>query len=244
MAKYKVLSTKKLDPSLVEQAKENDIEIIEQEFISIKPIWTEEKFEEVYSYGDSEQRRKDYAAFTSSNAINAFKKYVHPKGTYYVFGWEIFCLAGKTLTELSEPYAKIIGKVVDTAVDAKSLAEKIIDHGVKEIVFFCGNKRRDELPNILKEAGIKVHEVVVYETIETPIVATVDFDAILFFSPSAVQSFFSVNQIKKTTVCFAIGRTTASSIADFTDNKIVVSESPGQEMILASVNFYFQNLYT
>ena len=100
------------------------------------------------------------------------------------------------------------------------------------------------MPNILKEAGIKVHEVVVYETIETPIVATVDFDAILFFSPSAVQSFFSVNQIKKTTVCFAIGRTTASSIADFTDNKIVVSESPGQEMILASVNFYFQNLYT
>jgi len=33
MVKYKVLSTKKLDPSLVEQAKKNNIEIIEQEFI-------------------------------------------------------------------------------------------------------------------------------------------------------------------------------------------------------------------
>lgn len=151
-------------------------------------------------------------------------------------------MSEKTLAELSEPYAKIIGKVVDTADNAKSLAQTIIQHGVEEIVFFCGNKRRDELPEILKAAGIKVHEVVVYETIETPVVTNDDVDAILFFSPSAVQSFFSVNQLKKNTVCFAIGQTTANSIADFTDNRIVITESPSQEMMLALVNFYFQNM--
>jgi uroporphyrinogen-III synthase len=82
---------------------------------------------------------------------------------------------------------------------------------------------------------------VIYETIETPQVSTEDIDGILFFSPSAVQSFFSVNQLKKETVCFSIGYTTAESVAGFTDNRIIISEAPSQEMILASVHFYFAN---
>jgi uroporphyrinogen-III synthase len=57
-----------------------------------------------------------------------------------------------------------------------------------------------------------------------------------------VQSFFSVNHLKKSTVCFAIGKTTAESIADFTGNKIITSESPSQEMMIASVQNYFQNI--
>lgn len=241
MAKHKVLSTKKLEPSLIEQAREKDIEIIEQEFISVSLIDSEEKFNEVISYADPKQRRIDNIAFTSANAVKALGKFVFRKNTYYVCSWKIFCLSGKTQEELSKPYGNTIGKISNTEADAKSLAKKIIEHKEKEIVFFCGNKRRDELPNILKKAGIKVHEVIVYETVETPAIVTDDFDAVLFFSPSAVQSFFSVNQLKKHTVCFAIGETTADSIADFTDNKIIISESPGQEMMLASVKIYFEN---
>ena len=47
MVKHKVLSTKKLEPSLVEQANQNGIEIIEQEFISVKPILSKEKQDEI-----------------------------------------------------------------------------------------------------------------------------------------------------------------------------------------------------
>ena len=42
---------------------------------------------------------------------------------------------------------------------------------------------------------LSVDEVIVYKTIETPKVLTKQYDGILFFSPSAVKSFFSKNSI-------------------------------------------------
>lgn len=238
MAKHKVLSTKKLEPSLVEQAKENDIEIIEQEFISIKSIRDQAILDKIVSLTNDQIFN---IALTSANAVDALNSYMHVGDTYYVFKWKIFCLSGKTKEAVLN--ARLLEKnIVGEATNARGLAKEIISQGVKEIIFFCGNKRRDELPSILKEAGIKVHEVVIYETVETPEISIADSDAVLFFSPSAVQSFFSVNTLKKDTVCFAIGQTTADSIADFIDNKIIVSEAPSQEMMLASVKFYFQNM--
>jgi uroporphyrinogen-III synthase len=237
MAKYKVLSTKKLLPSLVEQAKQNDIEIIEQDFISVKPILNRETFENILSFALNDKR---VVVLTSSNAVEVLERYMQFEGSACLIDWQVFCLSGKTKETLLNAH-RIEKNILGEAKNAEELSNEIIRHGVKEIVFFCGDKRRDELPTILKAAGIKVHEVVMYETTETPAVATEDIDAIFFFSPSAVQSFFSVNQLKKNTVCFAIGQTTANKIADFTDNQIIISESPSQEMMLASVQFYFQH---
>ncbi len=236
MAKHKVLSTKKLDPSLVQQAKENDIEIVEHEFIRVNTILTKQKWNEIFRLIES---KIEFAVFTSSNAVSALKKYLNDYTNPFETNWMIFSLSGKTKIALEETE---FGTVIETAENGKELAEKIAASKVNEIIFFCGNKRRDELPTLLKDAGVKVHEVVVYETLETPAMATQDIDAVLFFSPSAVQSFFSVNHLKKDTACFAIGQTTAESISDFADNKIIISDSPSQEVLLASVKFYFQNI--
>ena len=236
MAKYKVLSTKKLEPSLVEKAKQHDIEIVEQDFISVNPIWSEETFKEIIGLAEA---GKQHAVFTSSNAVTAVDRYLYGD-TYRVIDWKTYCLSGRTKEAIFN--ARHLEKnIVAEADNATALAQKIIESGVTEVVYFCGNKRREELPTILKNAGVTVHEVVVYETIETPTIATTEIDAVLFFSPSAVQSFFSVNQLNDNTVCFAIGQTTADSVKDFSNNKIIAPESPSQEMMLASVNFFFQN---
>jgi uroporphyrinogen-III synthase len=237
MTKYKVLSTKKLDASLVEKAKENDIEIIEQEAISVHSILTEEKANEIMPFILSKDVQS--VVFTSSNAVETIKKFLRQDDTWIVPNWDVFCISGKT-KDLLHPYINP-SRIIATAEYGKDLAERIIENGVMDVVFFSGNKRRDELPLILKEAGVTIHEIVIYETIETPQVSTEDIDGILFFSPSAVQSFFSVNQLKKETVCFSIGYTTAESVAGFTDNRTIISEAPSQEMILASVHFYFAN---
>jgi uroporphyrinogen-III synthase len=239
MAKYKVLSTKKLEPALVEAAQRENMVITEQEFISVRPIETKEKAKEILDIISS--GKAGYVVFTSANAVTPFEKYFHQQDTFYVVDWKIFCLAGATRDAIMHSHL-IEKNIVDTAASAAALAEKIIAHHIPEIVFFCGDKRRDELPAALRKAGITVHEVVVYETIDTPEITTDDMDGILFFSPSAVRSFFSVNQLKPHTVCFAIGQTTADAIADVTDNKIIISEAPSQEMILAAVQFYFKNI--
>ena len=68
MAKYKVLSTKNLDPSLIEQAKQNDIEIIEQEFISIKPIWNQQTSDAILNL--ITEKKIGTIALTSANAVD------------------------------------------------------------------------------------------------------------------------------------------------------------------------------
>jgi uroporphyrinogen-III synthase len=238
MAKHKVLSTKKLGPSLIDVAKENGIDIIEQEAIKVNPILSKEKWQEILGLLQS---KKQFAVFTSSNAVLSVKKYLHEYVNPFQTNWKIFSLSGKTKEVLDEN-AGLFGTIIGTADNSKSLAEKIVTEKINEVIFFCGNKRREELPNILKNAGIKVHEVVVYETVETPVISNNDFDAILFFSPSAVQSFFSVNQLKNSVVCFAIGQTTAESVTAFAKNKIFISKTTSQKALLQEVFNYFKCL--
>jgi uroporphyrinogen-III synthase len=234
--KYKILSTKKLESSLIDQAKKNAIEITEQEFISIQPVFSEEKLKQLRELINSGVQ---YFVFTSSNAVTVLKTVL--QNNNLTNNGRIFCLSGKTKGTIVG-YGFHEKNIIGVAENASALARKIIDQKISEVIFFCGNQRRDELPEILKNTGTKVHEIVVYETIETPTVITDNFDAILFFSPSAVKSFFSVNQLKKDIICFSIGQTTADSIATFTVNKIITSEFPSQEMMVASVQNYFQNI--
>lgn len=236
MTKFKVLSTKKLDASLIEQAKENGIEIFEQEFISIQPIWKQEILDKINSLANDGIRD---IAFTSANAVDALNSYMHVGNSYSSIKWNIFCLLGKTKAAISNALL-LNKKIIAEASNAAELADKIVKHGIKEIIFFCSNKRREELPTALKNANIKVHEVILYETTETPIVVKKDFDAVLFFSPSGVQSFFSSNELDEDTVCFAIGRTTATSIATFTNNTIIKSMSPEPNMMVEEVIEHFK----
>lgn len=240
MAKHKVLSTKKLEPSLVELAKENGIEIIEQEFISIKPIWNQETYDRIIRIVNIETQN---IALTSANAVDVLNSYMHFSDTYLVVDWNIFCLSGKTKKAILN--ALLLRKnIVGEATDATELANKIIAKGVKEIIFFCSNKRREELPASLKKANIKVHEVVLYETAETPVTVDKDFDAVLFFSPSGVQSFFSANELNEDSICFAIGRTTATSVATFTQNSIVKSTAPDTQKMVQELIEYFKQKTT
>ncbi|HEX5668158.1 MAG TPA: uroporphyrinogen-III synthase, partial [Chitinophagaceae bacterium] len=65
------------------------------------------------------------------------------------------------------------------------------------------------------------------------------FDGIIFFSPSAVESFFSMNQISNNTICFAIGDTTANALKQHTNNRIMVAKNPRQEDVIAMVIDHF-----
>jgi uroporphyrinogen-III synthase len=238
MVKYTVLSTKHTGRLFIEAAKKNNINIIEQEFINTRPIITRDKEREL---GEIVTPQTEFVVFTSSNAVTALEHYLGRYDSSFAMNWKIFCLQGKTketLLHSTLPKKDIIA----TANNASLLAQKIIEHGVKEIVFFCGNKRRDELPVTLQKAGICIHEVVLYKTVAVPQLTYCEPDGILFFSPSAVESFFSVNKLYPKTVCFAIGQTTADTIRHNTHNKIVVTDEPGRQQLLDTLNVYFQNI--
>ncbi len=98
--------------------------------------------------------------------------------------------------------------------NAMALAEEInIAFPPQKVLHFCGDKRRDELSERLTELGFTVMDKKVYQTVLTPQKLNWgDAEAALFFSPSAVESFFKANDWPEGKIAYAIGPTTAAAL--------------------------------
>jgi uroporphyrinogen-III synthase len=123
---------------------------------------------------------------------------------------------------------------------ASDLAEIIsLIYSKESYTFFCGNLRRDILPNTLKENGITFNEIEVYETNITSKKITNKLDGILFFSPSAVESYLKLNTIKDE-MCFCIGETTAESLENKKIKNIIIADKPSVENVISDVLEYYK----
>lgn len=239
-AKYRVLCTRPLSGNLITEAGDHGIAVDVQDFIQIKPRANKdltglEKIRQVLG------RPEIPLVFTSAHAVNVFMEhYCYQEGVHLFAGNPFCCIDGNTKAQLQKQFPA--NPILAEASYGKDLAAAIIALGnISEVFFFCGNQRRNELPEGLREAGIKVNEFVIYENVPTPAVVN-DYDGILFFSPSAVKSYFSVNRPTPKTVFFAIGSTTAAQLEDHTDNKIIMAPHTGEDYMMKSVIFYFNNI--
>lgn len=153
--------------------------------------------------------------------------------------WSVACLKGATQEAVLHHWPGAV--VVAAGGDAHALAIKIAAMGEERaMVFFCGNQRLDHLPHALREAGFSFEELVVYETSETAHKISKPYDAILFFSPSAVRSYFSLNVPAEHAVLFAIGETTAGYIRNYSKNKVIPASQPTTEAMIDAVADYWK----
>jgi len=182
-------------------------------------------------------RRSQAIVFTSVNAVEAIATSFGQQKINAPL-WKMFCIGHATKQSVVKYFGE--GTIAGVEDNAKKLAKVILDANVRELIFFCGDQRRDELPALLKKHKIDVKEIIVYKTIATPHKIEKQYDGILFFSPSAVKSFFENNTIGDPTVLFAIGSVTAGEIKKFSNNKIVVSDVPDKKSLLDKVIAYFQ----
>lgn len=142
----------------------------------------------------------------------------------------VFCVGLKTKALLEENGFNVI-VYVDYASDLAEIITLI--YSSESYTFFSGNLRKETLPKALKEAKIKFNEIQVYETTLTPQKIKTTVDGILFFSPSAVESYLKDNKIKAE-ICFCIGNTTAESLDKVTKN-IIVADQPSVENVIDDV---------
>jgi uroporphyrinogen-III synthase len=168
---------------------------------------------------------KKSVIFTSAHAVKFVSELLKQKPD-----WKIYCLRNETRNAVSEFFGN--GAEVRFAEDASSLSGYLINDKVKEAVFFCGDQRLGVLPDKLKKHGIGLAELVVYETRLTPVRLPDTADAVLFFSPTAVRSFFSENELDSGTAVFAMGKTTAAELEKFTNNNIIVSPQADKAFVV------------
>lgn len=226
-----VLSTRPLSPALIIDAAVNGLTIDVIPFIETAAIDDPVLCERLGGLG----RQRLTALFTSSNAVEAVAKWVDGSAQ-----WIIYSIGGATSQAVSRHFGE--DAIAGTAASARELALRIIEErSAEELFFFCGDLRREELPSLLRQAGFGLQELVVYETMATPRKVQPSYEGILFFSPSAVESFFSANTIMASITLFAIGRTTAAAIREFCPNPIVVSGQPDATILIGQVIDHFKN---
>ncbi|MGB8190315.1 MAG: uroporphyrinogen-III synthase [Chitinophagaceae bacterium] len=227
-----ILSTRPLDQTIIEEAAANNIVIDMLSFIHTTPVDADEVIQQVRAVALQETT----VVFTSMNAVDAVTALLDNERPW----WSIYCIGDTTGKLVSGYFGE--NTIAGTANSAVALAAVIMLDGVKELVFFCGDQRRPELPATLKSNDVAVEEVIVYRTITTPHVVTKKYDGILFFSPSAAESFFSANTADENTILFAIGDTTADTIKKFTNNPVITSVIPGKEVLAQQAIEYFKSV--
>jgi uroporphyrinogen-III synthase len=222
MSQISILSTKTLSAEQRQVFIDADFDLLEQDFIEIKNnLFELDKF-------------NDNLLFSSQNAVVSLMEQS---------GWEnlktktVFCVGIKT-KELLELNGFTVAVYMDYASELAEIITLI--YNKESYTFLSGNLRMETLPKALKSAGITFNEIEVYQTTLAPfkISEQENFDGILFFSPSAVESYFSNNKIKKE-VCFCVGNTTAAALEKNKIKNIIVSDIPTvEDTIIAVLEHY------
>ncbi|RAR71663.1 uroporphyrinogen-III synthase [Flavobacterium aciduliphilum] len=218
-----ILSTKKLLPNQKRALLDANITLIEEDFIETKI----KKFE-LFLRGTKQSVVNDNLIFTSQNAVKSVLQ--HPKCSE-LKNKNVFAVGLKTKSLLEENGFNV-GVHTDYASDLAEIISLI--YNKEQYTFFCGNLRRDVLPTTLKENGIKCDEIEVYETNLISKKVPHKFDGILFFSPSAVESYLKSNTIKNE-MCFCIGETTAEALEEKEINNIIIADQPSVDNVIEEV---------
>ncbi len=184
------------------------------------------------------------AIFTSQNGVNAFIK--QAKSTPFSVGegleMRVYCVGQKTKALLEQNGLKVI----ETANYGADLAQIIVKKYQNESFhLFCGEQRRDEIPNMLHASKINISEVKTYKTVLKPRKFEQKWDGILFFSPSGVESFFVENEDGAQAILeqvqnnqpllICIGETTAAAARKYSKNILIANTTSVESVIAKAV---------
>jgi len=232
--KITILSTKEIDSLFIDQAAEKNI------LIDISPFIKTESIRSIEVQQEIEWALLESLAvvFTSVNAVEAVAAELEGLQP----DWRIYCIGHATKQVVEKYFGK--NSVIGVADNAKTLAGLITEESEKgEVFFFCGDQHRMELPDELRKNGIETTEIIVYQTILLPHKIEKSYNAILFFSPTAVSSFFEKNKPGEQVILFAIGETTATEIKKYSKNKILIGNEPSKKSLLNEAISFFEQAH-
>lgn len=179
-------------------------------------------------------------AFTSQNGVKGFERlldagYRLPEGVVF------YAVGGKTSDALKELGFHALTPELHYG---ENLGQKIVEDigqtGIKglTVFHFCGNRRREEMRQVLESSGVNVRDLVVYKTILNGMhLEKSKPDAVLFYSPSAVEAYRNSGGFRqdRKPELFAIGQTTARELSIESGRHVHVSPKPDTDEFLKFV---------
>ncbi|BAV94131.1 uroporphyrinogen-III synthase [Ichthyobacterium seriolicida] len=216
-----VLSTKKI-PAQYKRIFKSGIEFKEYSFISIK--YTPPVLEEV---------KNSNIIFTSKNSVRSIESQICKwrKNSFYCVGEQTF------------DYLQVLGiSEAFSFFNVSDLADFLVQKKIDDILFFRGDISLDVLSTRIGNSSVKYREIVVYKTVLNPIeVDEKRVSIIMFFSPSAVRSFFYKNRLCSKTKCLCIGLTTAMELRKYSDNCFYTPKTPSVKGVIELLKAEIKN---
>ena len=221
----KLLSTKIVSKKFKDLLIKNNYQIEEKSFIKILPFKSKSNISIL-----------ENIIFTSKNAVEIILKNYMIKNN--LANKDIYCV-GQSTAELIKRNNLNLIKSEDNSKNLSKFILANFKNSKNSFTYFSGKKRIRELENNLKKNNINiiVHEV--YDTLLTPLKINDLYDGVIFYSPSAVKSFFKGNNSLNNTYGFCIGNTTAKELSNYS-NRFSVAKSNSEENMLESINKYFK----
>lgn len=220
-----IVSTKRLNNELIQRMESAGLSVRQADFIK-KTIHIPENLDTLII--------QPIIILTSKTAVRAWLEIVNHLNLD-VKKYRVYCLAKGTHDLVSQQGLRIAG----IAPDSSTLADDVLKASdVGGVTWVCGNLRRHELPDKLKLHGVPVHEIVAYHTEFSAVKVDPGYQGVLFFSPSAVDSFLSLNSIQDS-VAFCLGKTTANHAAQSGYQQVfAANEHTPEALVKTIINFY------
>ncbi|MDO5607723.1 MAG: uroporphyrinogen-III synthase [Capnocytophaga sp.] len=216
-----ILSTKILTPTQRQYLLNAGLQVMEADFISVKII----PF-------DLPEYPSDRLIFTSQNAVQSVLQHPENQNLKKI---PVLCVGDKTAALLqqsgwhvahTEPYAADLGNYI---------AENCPQH---RFLFFTGNLRSEQIPKIFRTNQIEYKEIQTYHTKLTPHRIETTPDAILFYSPSGVESYLKINSLSSEQL-FCIGNVTAKAVSAYS-SRVITALHPTVENVIIRCIKHFQ----
>lgn len=181
----------------------------------------------------NEHPKSDWV-FTSANGVKALKRLIK-NGLQVRPEVQIFAVGSKTKEALEG--LNLEAKVPKTQ-DGSHLADLIIEEGkIDSVIYFHGNLSRGEVTDKLRSKNIEVLEIEVYRTKIKPVYLPENpIEAVLFYSPSAVEGFKQGQGFDGDLPdLFAIGPTTAEALRKEANTGVEIADTPDTKELLKTV---------
>lgn len=181
---------------------------------------------------DEVPEKADAWIFTSKKAVKA----ISPVISEVELPQHIFAVGSKTAEKLEEIGLKVS---IPEEYNAKALAAMMQELDLKKVVHFCGNLKAEDIGKLLG-SGVDVTSVEVYQTkLTNHRMSDLDqFDAVVFMSPSAVESFNQQNKVNGQQV-FCIGPTTKQAAEDAGIQESIIPEYSTLESLMESISLFY-----
>lgn len=180
-----------------------------------KDVENLELFQIEYIKSDVDLAKYDALIFTSKNGVKALNSFNQDWRTI-----PSYAIAQKTANDIK----KLGGTVefIGNSGHGNDFAYELIDVlKTKKVLYVKAMKTVSNLPNILKENGILIDELVAYKTsCKKSDTILEDNSIFIFSSPSSVECFFKQYSWKDSYKAIVIGKTTAEFLPSYINYKV------------------------